>query len=455
MYLSVRQRIDWDVGGILSYATSFFWLLGGLPVEFRFISVSGFLFVGLVYLGIGKIEEVDMGYKAGWYTDDGHLRSLGRAHLNRLLERYSKELADAKIVIPQPAKDEDFYKELASVFMRPDGIPGPLHDALYFIKGLDNQAGMDRILEAVDFGRLKIDPAEESSIADKALQAWLQDERLVRQMHVEVGLDASKSFIHFQSQGPKKPKMKDFATVRGDLEGSLGVVFEEKGRGYWCEVTSHPRGKDVVFVVRHGEPFRRETKRVKNGTEPLFYWPSSQDLVVYNTEYFDLRMNVQSRWQKTSYAENVGHWLFGDAHLFKEAPLYTLEPIRTRGYAALEGKAYGIESIRLTELQSLVDEDTNDLRIRRCDDVLSAYRKEEASMVEAERPGGGLLAGELLILAKFGVKFAESRKERVVTVEPPNRAKYTQDRDGLCVTSWLREGGFVLPSERADGGGDE
>ena len=44
-----------------------------------------------------------MGYNARWYTDEGHLRSLGRAQLNRLLERYKKDLADAKIVVPQPA----------------------------------------------------------------------------------------------------------------------------------------------------------------------------------------------------------------------------------------------------------------------------------------------------------------------------------------------------------------
>lgn len=377
-----------------------------------------------------------MGYNARWYTDEGHLRSLGRGHLNLLLERYKEDLADAGITIRQPTKDENYYKELASVFMRPEGIPSPLHDALFFIKGLDNQAGLDRILKAVEAGRLKINMAEDSSIADKALQAWLQNERLLKQIHVEVGLDASKSFLHFQSKGPKKPVMKDFTKVRKGLEADLGGLFEGKARGNWCEVSCHARDKEQVFVVRHGEPFRRETKRVKNGTEPLFYWPGSQDLVVYNEEYCDLRMNVFSGWQKRGYSEKFGYWLFGDIDLFREAPLYTLEPLRTRKYEALEGEAYGIASVDLVELQSGVNEETNDLRIRRADDVLKAYEEE-----------GGIPQCEPLRLAKFSVKFRDSGRERVVTVEPPNRAKYTQDRDGQCVTAWLRDAKFVLPRQ--------
>lgn len=380
-----------------------------------------------------------MGYNARWYTDEGNLRSLGRVHLGNLADKYKNELAGAGITIPQPIKDEEYYKELAAVFMRPEGIPAPLHEALYYIKGLDNQSGFDRIIQAVNAGKLKISMTEDSSIADKALQAWLQNEQLVRQMHVEVGLDASKSFLHFRAREGKKPKLKDFAKIRPDLEKSLGMVFEDRGRGFWCEVTSYLRDKEIVFVIRHGEPFRRETQRVKQGTEPLFFWPSSQDLVVYNKEYCDLRMNVSARWLKEAYADNFGHWLFGDGDIFTEAPLYTLEPIRTRKHESLVGQLYGIESIALAELHCGVNEDTNDYRVRRADDVLEAYEKE-----------GGIPKNEPLTLAKFAVKFSESGRERVVTIQPPNRAKYTQDRDGQSVAAWLRDAGFVLPRQEAD-----
>jgi hypothetical protein len=77
------------------------------------------------------------------------LRSLGRGHLNRLLTRYQKELDDAGIVIAQPEKDADFYRELAAVFMRPEGIPPALHEALFHIEGLDTKGGFERIVDAV------------------------------------------------------------------------------------------------------------------------------------------------------------------------------------------------------------------------------------------------------------------------------------------------------------------
>ena len=120
----------------------------------------------------------------------------------------------------------------------------------------------------------------------------------------------------------------------------------------------------------------------------------------------------------------------------------------------MEGEAYGMDSIRLTELQSEVDEDTNDIRVRRADDVLAAYER-EAALAEGSCPCVGLPDGEPFLLAKFAVKFRDSGRERVVTVNPPNRAKYTQDRDGLCVTEWLRGAGFVLPRQHAQGIADE
>lgn len=390
-----------------------------------------------------------MGYKVSWYADVGHLQSLGRSHLQNLFAKYATDLKKEGITIPNAATDGEFYKQLAEVFMRPEGIPGVLHEALYYIESVDNQGGLDRIADAVLDGRLKINMLEESSTADKALQAWLQSETLVRQIHVEVGLDASKSFVHFRARGMIVPVMKPFATVQKDLENSLSSVFQFKGRGVGCEVSMHPRNnKEIVFVVRHGEPFRRETKRVSTGTESLFYWPNGQDLVVYSAKYRVLRMNVQSRWQKQAYAENFGLWLFGNKSLFQEEPLYTLEPLRAKGAAALEGKIYGISKISLVELQSEVDEETNDMRIRRADDVFAAYAKEAFEACDGNPDTGGqvcyLPANEPLKVAKFAVAFEGSGRKRVVTVEVPNRAKYMQDKDGLCVTEWLRGSGFSL-----------
>ena len=89
------------------------------------------------------------------------------------------------------------------------------------------------------------------------------------------------------------------------------------------------------------------------------------------------------------------------------------------------------------------------MRIRRADDVLAAYKREGAE-AGGDAAIGKLLEGEPLVLAKFAVKFRDSKRERVVTVIPPNRAKYTQDRDGHSVTAWLRDAKFVLTRQEPE-----
>jgi len=377
-----------------------------------------------------------MTYKARWYTEEGNLRSIGRAHLERLLALYSHDLNQAGLVIAEPESDDAYYQALANVFMRPEGIPASLHEALYFIKGLDNERGEERLVRAIRAGRVQLNLQDEYSTADKALLIWLQDESLVKELHMQVGLDASKSFISFRADAVLPLAMADFTEAKHDIEAALASAFGGHARGRWAEVNCYPRNGEFVFVVRHTEPFRRETRHIPNGTEPMFYWPTVQDLVVFNEEYQELRMNVATGWLKTLYAETFGYYLFGDIGVFKESPKYTLQPLLDEGHGALEGEAFGLQSIRLYELHTLVNAETNDVRIRRADDVFEAYSNE-----------GGLPAGESLECAVFKVRMADSRHERTVTIRPPNRSKYMQDQSGQAVTAWLSEMRFIVQNQ--------
>lgn len=377
-----------------------------------------------------------MAYKAKWYTDEGNLRSIGREHLKQLLDRYAADLARCGITIEEPDDDDTYYRALVDVFMRPDGIPPALHEALFFIKGLDNDRGEERLVKASQDGRIAVTFDGECSTADKALLAWLADPVAVRQLHIEVGLDATRSFLHMPSKPGRVLRMANFTTAKPSLEADLATVFQKQSRKDWAEVTYHPRGGEHIFAVWRTEPFRRETRHVPAGTEPLYFWPTSQDLVVYNEEFRDLRMNVTSTWQKQAYARIFGQYLFGDPDTFAEGAVYTLQPLRDHGPAALEASAHGISSIKLHELSCKVKEGSNDYRIRRADDVFEAYDAE-----------GGLPEGEELAAAKFKVKFADSSTERVVTVQPPGRAKYMQDDSGTRVTGWMKDQGFILSHE--------
>lgn len=377
-----------------------------------------------------------MAYKAKWYTDEGNLRSIGRPHLKQLFDRYATDLAAFGIEIEEPDDDDAFYRRLVEVFMRPEGIPPTLHEALFFIEELNNPRGEERLVKAAQDRRIIVSFNGECSTADKALLAWLADEDAVRQIHVEAGLDASRSFLHMPSKKGSRTRMRDFPAAKPRLEADLAAVFQKQSREAWAEVTYHPRGQEHVFLVKRTEPYRRETQHVPGGTQPLYFWPTSQDIVVYDAELCDLRMNVTSKWQKEAYAKIFGQYLFGDPDTFAEGAKYTLRPLRDQGPASLEASSHGISSIRLHELSCKVKEDANDYRIRRADDVFEAYAEE-----------GGLPEGEELAAAKFRVKFADSSTERMVTLQPPNRAKYMQDDNGARVAAWMKEQGFILSSE--------
>ena len=140
--------------------------------------------------------------------------------------------------------------------MRPEGIPDKLHDALFFIKALDTAAGESRIVQSVRRRRLAIDLAAASSTADKVLQAWLQDEDLVRRLFVEVGIDAGKSFVHFRPESLPLPPMRAFADVREKFEKHLATVFKDRARSDQVEVMEYRRGNELVYAVGHAEPFR-------------------------------------------------------------------------------------------------------------------------------------------------------------------------------------------------------
>lgn len=377
-----------------------------------------------------------MAYKARWYTEEGHLRKIGREHLARLFERYTIDLAEVGIVIAEPEDDDAYYRSLVDVFMRPEGIPNALHDALYYIKGLDNEKGEARLVKAVHEGRLAIELDGERSTADKALLAWLANENLVKNMFIEVGLDASRSFLTLRAVPGTTPTINDFESVRAGLQDGLATLFKANSRAEWARVTLHKRDRQFVFVVERTATFKRDTQHRDNGTKPLYYWPTEQDLVVYDEEFHDLRMNVTSKWQKDGYAAHFGLHLFGDKTLFKEAPKYSLQPILTRGRSSLEGSAFGIAEIRLAELSFKVSVDDNDYRIRRSDDVFASYERE-----------GGLPTGEEPASAKFGITFEDGAGERMLTIQPPNRAKYLQDQQGAKITKWMKGQGYIVDQE--------
>lgn len=394
-----------------------------------------------------------MAYSTKWFTDVRNLKSISRGPLELLLGKYKEDLLEKGITIPNPPRevgkekesDNKFYDELSDIFFHPEGIPTVLHDALYYIREMDNEAGHVQITQAVLIGKLRIDLTQPLTRADCAILAWIDNEDTVKALHMNLELEQTKSYVYFQASGDNVPAMIPFETVRASMEKDLDAVFATRSRGRGSEIKMHKKGDDFWFVITHGEPFKRDGCRHEDKSDSVFYRPESTDVVVFNTEHGDLRMNVYAKWHKTLYRDVFEKHLFGHQAGFTEAERYTLEPLRTKMEAALETSDDAIKFIQLHAIEFLVDEATDDRVTRTAEDVYAAYARDARL-----NPAAGFPADFPITKASFKVAFVHSKKQRSVVITAGNRAKYVRDEDSHHIETWLREQKMILPRPTPD-----
>ena len=193
------------------------------------------------------------------------------------------------------------------------------------------------------------------------------------------------------------------------------------------------------FLVRHGQPFKREGSLKKEGqSSSVYYRPEKHDVLVYNPLIGELRINAETKGVRDLYRVKFGLHLFRDEHYFPGMAKYTLEPLRDEGAASLIcSDIDGMEWVKLTEIRYLWGGSQNELEIRKAADIFAALAAREMPM-----PRRAPIVG-----ATFSVKFAEAKSPRSVSLYPPNVAKFTRDNDGAVVEEWFSRRGFILAGQ--------
>jgi hypothetical protein len=197
----------------------------------------------------------------------------------------------------------------------------------------------------------------------------------------------------------------------------------------------------VWFLVRHGEPFKREESLNGSETASVCYRPLKYDVLVYQPEIGELRINARSKAEKRLYRSLFGTHLFDDEDFFPGTEKYTLAPLRELGEDALApGDIDGIEWIKLREVQFFFGGTPWEIVTRKSDDVFALLKSRNKSF-----PVGGRI-----IKATFQVKFSDAKTPRSVVIKPSNIAQYTRDDDSLLVEQWLQARGFIINTEMED-----
>ena len=380
-------------------------------------------------------------YNLRRFAQPAVLKAIAPKRLQEFLGPYRTYFNGRGLPLPSPNASNGLdHEQLVEVLMSPDAdTPKDLVDALFFVNEMSTDENMDLLLEEAEKNGLSLDGKPDPTAADVAVQVFLQDRQLLERKHAEQYLTRPRVFEYFQTQARPVPAFKQPSWVTlVALEHDLDNWFEKKKRGRGSRVFVYPKGDSIWFLVRHGDPFRREGSLDGDQMSSVFYRPEKHDVLVYEPALGELRMNTCNKGEKEIYRVEFGRNVFGDEDFFPGTGKYTLEPLRTAGTAFIVcTDVDGMDWVRLREVQFLRGGTEREIEIRKAKDLFAAL----------EGRGQSMPARAPILRASFHVKFTDAKSPRIVTIRPSNIAQYTRDSDADVVEDWLQKRGFIKQDE--------
>lgn len=387
------------------------------------------------------------------FTNPDTLKHIGDRYLIELLAPHRAFFAGRSLELPEAHPTSNLSpqggegnptvvdcEKLAAIFMMPDtDMPHDLAEALFNIHEMATKEAMDQLLEAAEEHRLELDLPHNAEPADVAVRVWLRNKTLFEEIHAEHHLTRPKSFIYFTTDAETLPEFTPpTRETLATMEASMDNWFEKKRRGRGCRIFVYPRDGECWFMVRHGEPCRREGCMEDGNPSSIFYRPQQHDILVYDALRGEIRIHTGTKGELTLYLKTFGAHLFGRENFFPGDGKFTLAPLAEGSSSMNCLDVEGIEWVRLREVEVQWGHGTNAEReIRKSADLFAAF----------ERRGHQIRADESLKRAVFHVKFADAKVPRSVTITPSNHAKYERDDDSAYLEAWLGKRGFILDQE--------
>ncbi len=383
------------------------------------------------------------------FTKPQFLKSVGRTLLTRLFGKFSTELDAKKVTLPAPdTLDDQYFKSLAALAMKPDGLPDNLIEALFAVEEMANDEGNERLQTAAKQAGLGLEFDEKSSNGDVVMQVYLAKPELLAEKHNEMRLLRLSSFEYFGSKEPVDrsetfvpPDEKIMALLVKDLDD----WFKEHNRGYEnTQIQVYPINDEFWFLVRHGDTFARAAKLEQRKMEVIHFRPAKDDVVVYSPKRDELRIHAGTKGERELYRTTFGQRLQSDGNYFSERKAFTLEPLRELGADALDVTGIaGFDRVLLREFEVGFSDAFHDSFVRRSDDVFAAAKARGKVAI----PTTGRL-----IRAVFDVYFTGCKKPRTVHLRPTNVLKLGRHCDAALIHEWFSLRGFRAPVQDEDAG---
>lgn len=370
------------------------------------------------------------------FTKADRLKNISVANLVALFNPWSEYLAGRGVEL---VDDEDGFpfERLSGVLMTPtDETPTELVDALYFIHETAGDLRIEDLLDMARSNGLDLAQDDDATPADVAVQIWLLRPDLLRDSHNRAVVFNQKKFEYFsgRTEDPRPfPEVSDGQAL--EIQATFNDWFASKRKGRGTRFLTFRRDRRVWMLVRHGLPMRREGKHQDSGeTATELYRPQQHDVLVYDEDSGEIGVHTSTKGETGLYLNTLGFILFNDPDHFEKDPKYNFEPLLNYGPDALAcGDIEGIDHVVLVEVQKSWG-GFGEREIRKADDLFAAFADKWP-----ERLRGGRITS-----VGFKVRFANSSKDRSVTIRWPNIARYDRDDDSDLIEKWLAARGFCL-----------
>ncbi|MBI2842680.1 MAG: hypothetical protein HYX78_04710 [Armatimonadetes bacterium] len=376
------------------------------------------------------------------FSQPDTLKAVSVQNLTRFLYPHAHYFSNRGFTIPSPETEADGfdYDALAAILITPDDhVPSDLVEVLHLVNEMSTPEAMDELLREADVEGIVIDGRPDPTPTDVAIQVYFQNPRLLESKHSEQLLTRARTFQYFQA---KDDENTDLAPPSEDviraLETDLDNWFVEHNRGRGSRVFHYVREDGMWFLVRHGEPCKREGSMVDGEPGCVYYRPGKHDVLIYQPATGEIGINAGTRGEVDLYKRMLGLHLFGNEDFFPGDGKYTLKPLRDSGADSLVcSDIEGIEWIKLKELQFFWGGPYKEIEIWKADDIF-------AMLADKERK---IPSGVPILKAGFHVKFEDAKNPRTVSIRPSNVAQFSRDDDGELVEAWLKKREFIITPE--------
>lgn len=379
------------------------------------------------------------------FSDAAELRKIGAKSLSALLKvdeafftRHGVELVEDDVAFA--------FDELADVLQRErTSVPPRLINALYLISEMADKTGLDLLVDiARREGLLEGMNEEECAAPDLAVRLYLHNPTLLENHRDRRVALRKRSYVFFSAHAPYGGTDVSISQAeRNYFQAACDDMFREHLHGSGARLKGFPDGQIVRFIVRHGEPLKREGVLEGSESASIIYRPEMFDAFHFDMSKGILGMPAASKWLTELYRAQFGIILYNDRNAFKPLPVFTLLPLVERGAVALACPM--LRSVAEIRLEGLEWE-------RPGGNGICAYRKTH-DVFAAMESDGHAFPEEGVLKARFILQLAETHEERFFEIQGAHKVHFQRDIDLELLWPWLEAQGFLAqltPDELSD-----